>query len=417
VEDIQPKDFSIVASRDSFHIFYIRQDMNLSFDATSKTLGHQRSRDLNTWLLVDKAAVRARPGRWDGAHVWAPSILKKPADITYYMFYTGVDAAGGQRIGVATSMNLNVWNQDTTQIYWQKKVPWTVQDSTSSDGQQFRDPFVMPHPDSAGKYLMYFSTVSEDRRPRYVVGFATSDGDLRVWRNPLPLWNTDFIHSGARIVESPHAFADPGGRWWLPYTGYNLAPTQDSAFVSFQTNDVSPIDRDTTRWSAPDTLYKYLGGDQTLQYWHASEYYRWGPGYEYLLAFNDNQRSIDIAQVSWRGPHTFVLTDSCPPHEALAVDPEVRDSHAALHLLGSHPARGPIGFRLDIPSRTGVRLAILDVAGRHVRTLLDEEVVAGEREVRWDGRNEEGKAVGGGIYFARLTTGSGQRVARVVLLP
>lgn len=50
-EDIQPKDFAMVASRDSFHVFYTRQDYNLrnNPELDSKIIGHKRSRDLYNW--------------------------------------------------------------------------------------------------------------------------------------------------------------------------------------------------------------------------------------------------------------------------------------------------------------------------------------------------------------------------------
>src|SRR5262249_41198750 len=161
----------------------------------------------------------------------------------------------------------------------------------------------------------YFVTIS--LRGRYVVGVArTRDddpGNLRRWLNLRPLWNTDSLHTRAGVLESPHAFADPGGRWWLFYTGYNSRPGRDSAFVSFETDNaalISPADPDTTKWSGPDTLYKFLGGDQTLQFWHGSEYLKFSSRYEYLMAFDDDQHAIDISEVSWHGPHSFVLTDS-----------------------------------------------------------------------------------------------------------
>ena len=415
-QDIQPKDFSIATSRDSFHMFYTRQDYYLSFGATTKIIGHKRSNNLNDWFPTEGTmnAIQVRPGHFDSEHVWAPSIVRKPGDPTYYMFYTGVNASGIQRIGLATSFDLNIWAADTAAIYESQDVTW-AKESTPD----FRDAFVMADPDSVGRYVMYFVTESRDRR-RLVVGLARTDptdpADLRSWMDPRPLWNTDSLHTLARTVESPHAFADPGGRWWLFYSGYNGGPGQDSAFVSFETNDVSPADEDTTRWSAPDTLYKYVGGDQTLQFWHASEYFRASPGYEYLMAFNDNQHSIDIAQISWRSPHSFVLTDSCPPRVALGVGARGGDPALALRLLGPSPARGTIGFRIDMLTRTRAQLAVLDVAGRRIRTLLDEELRPGATEVLWDGRSTSGDAARGGVYFAKLTTADGLRVARVVLL-
>ena len=436
---IQPKDFAVVAARDSFHIFYIRRDMRIhNADLNETTIGHKRSHNLNDWKpeTGTMIALQARPGQWDNLHVWAPSIVKKPDNPTYWMFYTGVKdtAIGGahtqvQRIGVATSTDLNIWTPETTWVYSHNDAQsWTEQDSTTFSGQQFRDPFVMEDPDTTGHYLMFFVAGSKDRQPRMVVGVAKSTGDLRQWRDVGPLWNTDSVHTRASIVESPHAFTDAGGRWWLCYTGSNPVDYvavshgdsttfgRDSAFVCFATNDSSPAELDTTTWSAPDTLYRFLGGDPTLPFWHGSEYLKWAPGYEYLLAYDDRALAVDISEISWHGSHIFALSDSCAPTVPSAVDPTSGQLKFTLDLLGARPARGLVRFRVQIPSKMRVRLAVYDLLGRRVQILLDDEVPAGQKELRWDGRSASGGAVGSGVYFARLTTAGGQRVARVVLL-
>jgi hypothetical protein len=48
------------------------------------------------------------------------------------------------------------------------------------------------------------------------------------------------------------------------------------------------------------------------------------------------------------------------------------------------------------------RLAIHDVTGRLVRTLVDAPQAWGTHEVTWDGRDDEGRAMGSGMYFVRL---------------
>jgi hypothetical protein len=50
------------------------------------------------------------------------------------------------------------------------------------------------------------------------------------------------------------------------------------------------------------------------------------------------------------------------------------------------------------------RLDIIDAAGRRVRTLADEERSAGSHRVTWDGRDDAGRGVASGSYFARLET-------------
>jgi hypothetical protein len=49
-----------------------------------------------------------------------------------------------------------------------------------------------------------------------------------------------------------------------------------------------------------------------------------------------------------------------------------------------------------------VRLAVFDVSGRLVRTLVDRDEGAGNYSVRWDGRSDRGDVVGRGVYACRL---------------
>jgi photosystem II stability/assembly factor-like uncharacterized protein len=62
-----------------------------------------------------------------------------------------------------------------------------------------------------------------------------------------------------------------------------------------------------------------------------------------------------------------------------------------------------ISYRL--PRALLVDLVIYDAAGRRVRTLVHAEQDAGERRVRWDGRDEKGRQVASGMYLYELQAG------------
>ena len=74
-----------------------------------------------------------------------------------------------------------------------------------------------------------------------------------------------------------------------------------------------------------------------------------------------------------------------------------------------------IAFELARPGR--VELGIYDVDGHLIRVLIDEERAAGSHEVRWDGRDGEGKQVPGGVYFYRLTGPGIAQSRRMILTP
>lgn len=81
-----------------------------------------------------------------------------------------------------------------------------------------------------------------------------------------------------------------------------------------------------------------------------------------------------------------------------------------------NPARDHVGFELALPKAADVNLAIFDVQGRHVYTMVDRRIEAGFHQVRWDGA-EGGTGGGSGIYFARLLV-DGRPLAqrRIVML-
>ena len=62
-----------------------------------------------------------------------------------------------------------------------------------------------------------------------------------------------------------------------------------------------------------------------------------------------------------------------------------------------------IGF--DVPVESAVELAVFDVVGQRVRTLVAESLSAGTHRVVWDGRDAAGVEVGSGVYFYRLRAG------------
>jgi len=63
-----------------------------------------------------------------------------------------------------------------------------------------------------------------------------------------------------------------------------------------------------------------------------------------------------------------------------------------------------------------VDLAVYDVAGRRVRTLLSGPLAAGDHEVRWDGRDDAARELPSGTYFARLRTRAGPEIRPLTLV-
>lgn len=70
----------------------------------------------------------------------------------------------------------------------------------------------------------------------------------------------------------------------------------------------------------------------------------------------------------------------------------------------------------EIPMRGKVRVDIFDARGRLVSTLLDGELDAGQYARTWDGRTDDGRTVGSGVYFARVLTVGSAAATKLVLV-
>jgi len=102
----------------------------------------------------------------------------------------------------------------------------------------------------------------------------------------------------------------------------------------------------------------------------------------------------------------------------VAVEPVSAGIPSAAYLADASP--NPFNPRTTIQygltDRTSVRLEIFDVNGRLVTTLVNTRQAPGHHAVSWDGRDNSGRALSSGIYYARLTTGTMQVSRKLSLL-
>jgi hypothetical protein len=87
-------------------------------------------------------------------------------------------------------------------------------------------------------------------------------------------------------------------------------------------------------------------------------------------------------------------------------------------LLGNVPNPFPAQttIRFATAQSGPVRLAVYDVRGRLVRTLLDRPLERGVHGAIWDGRSEQGMAAASGVYFARLEAAGVRRTSKLLFL-
>ncbi|MGB2959802.1 MAG: FlgD immunoglobulin-like domain containing protein, partial [Bacteroidota bacterium] len=101
-------------------------------------------------------------------------------------------------------------------------------------------------------------------------------------------------------------------------------------------------------------------------------------------------------------------------------DPDLVPTEFALDQNYPNPFNPTTTIRFSLPQAVPVRLAIYDLLGRHVATLVDGHREAGNHTVVWNGVNDSGVQMGTGVYFYRLTAdmpgGPGSVLVRKMLL-
>ncbi len=82
-----------------------------------------------------------------------------------------------------------------------------------------------------------------------------------------------------------------------------------------------------------------------------------------------------------------------------------------------NPFNPMTSIQFTVPANAGpVELAVYNVNGQVVRRLVDGEIEAGPHSVVWNGRDDSGRGVATGIYFARLSTAEETDVIKMALL-
>ncbi len=98
---------------------------------------------------------------------------------------------------------------------------------------------------------------------------------------------------------------------------------------------------------------------------------------------------------------------------APAIPPEGRPLVLATQ---PNPFRSSVEIRLRRELSAATRVAVFDATGRRVRSLGTTSAESGVTSFRWDGRDESGRALPGGVYWARAEANGASAVARLVLV-
>jgi len=126
-------------------------------------------------------------------------------------------------------------------------------------------------------------------------------------------------------------------------------------------------------------------------------------GYLYFKAVTPEDSVIDYFDISLPGAGAGQDEGGCA------------NSGLWLGTVVPNPFRLTAAVSYSLPQPSAARLAVYNVTGQLVTTLLDEDVAAGPHDATWDGRDAAGRRVSAGLYLLRLEAGGARCTTKVML--
>jgi methionine-rich copper-binding protein CopC len=117
-----------------------------------------------------------------------------------------------------------------------------------------------------------------------------------------------------------------------------------------------------------------------------SSYFLAHPGFSRSSANEESETTADA-------PKTFALEQNYP-----------------------NPFNPTTTIRYQLPEQREVKLVVYNMLGQVVKTLVQTAQSAGTYIARWDGTNEDGISVAGGVYFYQLKAGDFVVSKKMILL-
>lgn len=147
----------------------------------------------------------------------------------------------------------------------------------------------------------------------------------------------------------------------------------------------------------------------------------------YLIGYTDGSGDVTFdpnAQTTGAMLVTATLPDYLPGEcevtvgDQSAIGPESASRAISfLAPLRDNPVRSAAQIRYGLAEAGMVELAIFDLSGRRVRTLVAGEQAAGDHVVAFDGRNEAGQVLPAGVYLYQMRSIDHTQAHRLVMLP
>jgi Ca-activated chloride channel family protein len=116
-------------------------------------------------------------------------------------------------------------------------------------------------------------------------------------------------------------------------------------------------------------------------------------------------------------PYTALYSDPTNGGHTTGVEDALIPDRASMPACSPNPFTDATRIRFYLPAGSAARtvVAIYDLAGNLLRTLVDASLAPGAHEVMWDGRDEAGTRLPSGEYICRVSVGRTEMTRKLML--
>ncbi len=102
----------------------------------------------------------------------------------------------------------------------------------------------------------------------------------------------------------------------------------------------------------------------------------------------------------------------------VAIEPGSQPMPEDFVLYQNYPNPFNSGTTIEfyVPQTSEIKIEVYNLLGQKVRTLWEGLQLAGQHQLRWDGRDETGREVASGVYIYQLKTDGGQQNKKLILI-
>ncbi len=134
-----------------------------------------------------------------------------------------------------------------------------------------------------------------------------------------------------------------------------------------------------------------------------------------MIGFMDRVRIHDYPLSEAEMEYLFLSEG--PSGGVVSVEDEVQTPQTTvLHANYPNPFNPTTTLSYELDRTSDVELAIYDMMGRRIRTLVSANQAAGAYNVQWDGTNVQGEQLASGVYLYQLRAGDRVETRKMMLI-